>query len=80
MEDIKVNLKEVERFISDVIERLHHNLDVKQLAPLATNSRDFIALVEQWYDIKIEVVSDDIGNVDWFLPQKEFELLVLKHL
>ena len=80
MDTIKVNLKDVEGFISSIFSRLRQELELEQLADLTTDNKKFVALIEQWYDIKIEVVSDDIGNIDWFLPQRDFELLVLKHL
>lgn len=76
---MKVNLKEIDGFISRMIDKFHKELELDNLASLATNPRDVIALIEKWYDIKIEVVSDDVGNVDWMLPQKDFELMVLKH-
>ena len=76
---MKVNLKEVDEFISHAISKLH-DLDVDQLASLATNSLEFVALIEQWYDIKIEIVSDDVGNINWLLPQRDFEVMILKHL
>ena len=76
---MKVNLKEVDEFISHAISKLH-DLDVDQLASLATNSLEFVALLEHWYDIEIEIVSDDIGNEDWLIPQRDFEVMVLKHL
>ena len=80
MDEVKVNLKEVEGFISSIINRLRQELGLEQLAELTNDNKKFVALIEKWYDIKIEVVSDDIGNIDWFLPQREFELMVLKYL
>lgn len=80
MDEVKVNLKDVEGFISNIISRLRQELELEQLAELTNDNKKFVALIEKWYDIKIEVVSDDIGNIDWFLPQRDFELLVLKHL
>ena len=80
MDEVKVNLKDVEGFISNIISRLRQELELEQLAELTSDNKKFVALIEQWYDIKIEVVSDDIGNIDWFLPRRDFELLVLKHL
>lgn len=80
MDEVKVNLKDIEGFISSIINRLRQELELEQLAELTSDNKKFVALIEQWYDIKIEVVSDDIGNIDWFLPQRDFELLVLKHL
>ena len=80
MDEVKVNLKDVEGFISNIISRLRQELELEQLAELTSDNKKFVALIEQWYDIKIEVVSDNIGNIDWFLPQRDFELLVLKHL
>ena len=80
MDEVKVNLKDIEGFISSIINRLRQELELEQLAELTSDNKKFVALIEKWYDIKIEVVSDDIGNIDWFLPQQDFELLVLKHL
>ena len=80
MDEVKVNLKDIEGFISNIISRLRQELELEQLAELTNDNKKFVALIEKWYDIKIEVVSDNIGNIDWFLPQRDFELLVLKHL